>query len=375
MTFRPREIATRLLLVLAAALLLAGLLLWLRRPQLIQSEFLVFGTRARLELLARNRDDAEAALQEIGRLFVYDHHTWHPWEPSELTRLNEALARGESYRVPAVVADLIRRAQQGYTQSDGLFNAAAGRLISAWGFHTSNYPVQTPAPAAAQVRTLLASHPGMDDVRITRDGSISATNPDVSLDLNGLSEGYAAAQVRQLLARHGIHDALVYIGGFVLALGHNDSQSWRVGVSAPSGVLGSIDLDDNEALASSGDYQRHRAGAVDLGHIVDTRTGWPQRASAATSVLSDDPVFADIAATALMVAGPAGFQQLADHMHLSCALLLGHDGVLYITPGMLARLHGSPPAAGLLIIPQPSSDCRRGARGDRDEGVVVPEGI
>ncbi|WP_130619790.1 FAD:protein FMN transferase [Dyella amyloliquefaciens] len=373
---KPRSLKTaiRAGIMLTTFALLTGLFLWLRPLQPMQGEFLVFGTRARIELLTPSRDDADAALQDIGHLFIHDHHTWHPWEPSELTRLNDALARGQSYRVPPDVADLIRRAQLGYAQTDGLFNAAAGRLIGAWGFHTSHYPVQTAAPSDGEVTNLLAERPDMDEVHIAADGTISASNPFVSIDINGLSEGYASSQVRELLARHGIHHALIYLGGFVMAVGRNHGQTWRIGVSAPTGVLGNIDLDGGESLASSGDYQRHRASSPDLGHIVDTRTGWPQRASAATSVLSDDAVYADIAATALMVAGPAGFQHMADHMQMNCALLLGHDGKLYITPGMRARLHTSFPPAMLQIIPRPSTDCRRsGASGAPP--VVIPAGI
>ncbi|WP_243038865.1 FAD:protein FMN transferase [Dyella sedimenti] len=375
MQARPLTLAIRAAAVLAVIALLAGTLLWLRPLQPMQGEYLVFGTRARIELRTRDRDDADAALQDIGRLFVHDHRTWHPWEPSELTRLNDALARGQSYRVPPDLADLVRRAKTGYAQTDGLFNAAAGRLIGAWGFHTSRYPVQTPAPSDDTLKAWLVAHPGMDDVRIADDGTINATNPAVALDINGLSEGYASAQVSQLLARHGIHDALVYLGGFVMALGHdNHGRPWHVGVGKPGGLLGSIDLADGEALASSGDYQRHRVEAADLGHIVDTRTGRPQRASAAASVLSDAPVFADIAATALMVAGPEGFARLAGHMQLNCAVLVGHDGRIYITPGMLARLHADLPAGSLSLIPRASLDCRRGAAGP-EPAAVLPAGL
>ncbi len=370
---RRHELAIRIMLVLAAALLLAGALLWLRRPRLVQFEYLVFGTRARIPLLARNDDDVAAAQQDIGRLFVYDHRTWHPWEPSELTRLNDALAHGRAYRVPADVADMIRRAQAGFAQSDGLFNAAAGRLIGLWGFHTNRYPVQTLAPSAEQIRGVLAAQTDMSDIHVSMDGTISASNSAASLDLNGLAEGYAAAQVQQLLTRHDIHHALIYIGGFVLAMGRHGQRPWRVGVGAPSGVLGHVELGDGEALSSSGDYQRHRASSPDLGHIVDVRTGWPQRTSAAASVISDDPVFADIAATALMVAGPDGFARLAERMHLDCALLLGHDGALYITPGMLQRLRTGTAPPIMHTIPRPTSSCRHADGRRRD--VVLPTGF
>lgn len=358
-------------LMLATVGLLTVLFLGLRPARPVQGEFLVFGTQARIALITPDRDAAETALAEIGRLFAHDHRSWHPWEPSDITRLNEALAQGRSYRVPADVADLIRHAQAAYIQTDGLFNAAAGRLIDAWGFHTSRYPVQTTAPPGQTVDALLAARPTMDDVEVADDGTVTATNPAVSIDINGLSEGYAAAQVAQLLPRHGIDDALVYLGGFVMAVGRHEGRRWRVGVNAPGGVLGHVDLAGGESLASSGDYQRHRAASADLGHIMDTRTGWPQRGSAATSVLSDDPVFADIASTALMVAGPHGFQQLAHHMQLNCALLLGHDGTLYLTPGMRNRLHVRADIA-VQIIPRPSTDCRRGLPA---RPVVLPSSL
>jgi hypothetical protein len=59
---------------------------------------------------------------------------------------------------------------------------------------------------------------------------------------------------------------------------------------------------------------------------------------------------------------------------LNCALLLGHDGKLYITPGMRARLRTSFPATAIRIVPRPSQDCRTGEGGGR-QAVVLPEGL
>jgi len=65
------------------------------------------------------------------------------------------------------------------------------------------------------------------------------------------------------------------------------------------------------------------------------------------------------------------FQHLADHMHLNCALLLGHDGKLYITPGMRARLHTTFPAGAIRVVPRPTQSCQSaGPAGG--EAVVVP---
>lgn len=330
-----RVVTVSLLLVIVAT----GLLLWLRPDNQSEAEYLVFGTRARVQLRAPSREQADAALSEIGRTLARDHRAWHAWEPSELTRLNADLEAGKSRRVPADLARMIVEAKRGYRLSGGLFNPAAGKLIGAWGFHTSRYPVESPAPRPVQVQALLQAAPGMDEVQVAADGTVSSQNPALALDLNGLAEGFAALQVRELLRRHGIDEAMIYIGGFVLAVGENGREPWRIGINAPEGVLGMVELRDGEALSSSGDYQRRRTGTQAAGHIIDARAGRPQRASVATSVVSQDPVLADMAATALMVAGPENFERQVTAMGLSCALLLGHDGTLHITEPLRQRLH------------------------------------
>lgn len=346
------------MLVLAA--LIAGLALWLRPPVRGQAEFLVFGSSARIDLRASGREQADAALAAIGRLLAEDHRAWHAWEPSEVTRLNADLAAGRERRVPADIAAMIVEARRGHALSEGMFNPAAGKLIGAWGFHTSRYPVESSAPTTQQVEALRQAQPSMRDVQVAADGTVSSRNRAVALDLNGLAEGFAAAQVRALLTERGIDDALIYIGGFVLAMGQDQGRPWRVGINAPQGVLGLIELRDGESVASSGDYQRHRTGASaqGQGHILDVQAGRPQRASVGASVVGPDPVLADMAATALMVAGPERFEHLVAGMRLSCALLLAHDGSLHITRPLQRRLRlAQPQARPLRVHEVPGEDC------------------
>jgi thiamine biosynthesis lipoprotein len=198
----------------------------------------------------------------------------------------------------------------------------------------------------------------MRDVHVANDGTVSASNTAVSLDLNGLAEGYAAGQISQILAKHGINHALIYIGGFVLAVGDNEGRPWQVGLNSPAGVMARVTLHEGEALSSSGDYVRHRATQGEGGHIIDTRQGRPQRMSSAASVILNDPTLADMASTALMVAGPAGFQRATERMHLGCAMLLGHDGILRVTSGMRLRLSASGVTTPMEVLPGPALDCQ-----------------
>lgn len=357
-------------LMLAVALVVAAIAavrLWSPSvAELHGAEFHVFGSVAHIQVRSNDARKAVEAFAEIGTLLDHNHNAWHAWRPdSALGRINARLAAGEPADAPADLAGMIRRAQEGYRLSGGVFNAAMGRLIGAWGFHASAYPLKSAAPSDDEVADLVGQSPSMEDISIDADNRVTSRNPNVALDLNGLAEGYAAQQVAELLADRGMDDALISIGGDVLARGEAGRRPWTVGVRAPEGgVLGQVALHDGEALSSSGDYLRYRQTDHGRdGHILDPRHGRPQRKTAAVSVLSDDPVLADMAATALTVAGPEGFEQTARRMGIGCALLVPRDGGLYITPAMRSRLTllQTPPA--IHSVASTGHDCRRPNQG------------
>lgn len=360
--------AMRLALAVAVVIgAIAALRLWPpSSATLHRAEFHVFGSIASIQVRSNDIDIAAAALADVGALLNHDHQAWHAWRPdSALGRINTSIAAGEPADAPADLADMIRRAQEGYRLSGGIFNAAMGRLIGAWGFHASAYPLTSAAPGDEEIAELVHAAAAMEDITVGPDNRIASRNPNVALDLNGLAEGYAAQQVAELLASRGMNDALISIGGDVLARGEAGGRPWTVGVRAPEGgVLGQVSLHDGEALSSSGDYLRYRqTGQGREGHILDPRQGRPQRKTAAVSVLSDDPVLADMAATALTVAGPEGFEQTARRMGIGCALLVARDGSLHITPAMRSRLTLVQPPPAIRPAASTGRDCRRPDQG------------
>lgn len=360
-SLRRHALARLVLVLILTVIAVIGARVWLAPVSTHSEEYHVFGTLVRVELRSRDAAAASLALQDIGRLLEHNHQSWHAWEPdSALSRINAELAQEQSVQAPADLADMIRYAKQGYERSQGLFNAAMGRLIGAWGFHDSHYPLQTPRPNERLVQQELANQPSMDDVDISAAGIVQSRNPAVALDLNGLAEGYAAMQIASLLRERAIRHGLIYIGGYVLVLGQAEGRPWRVGIRAPQGgLLGTVELSDGEALSSSGDYERFRPTATGReGHILDPRAGRPQRQAVAASVISDEPVMADMAATALMVAGPAEFVRISRSMGMGCALLLSRDGELLLTPAMQQRLAISLNTNSERLLDNGLADCR-----------------
>jgi thiamine biosynthesis lipoprotein len=326
---------------LIAALLLAGLLPGCRdNGSSVQKTLNAFGSEVRIEIRGSNRVHADAALAAAAKLLDARDREWHAWRASDLTRINAALRSGSSAQAPPSLLRLVRLSQDYASRSGGLYDPSVGGLVELWGFHTSEYPVRTPAPSLTQVEQWRQRHARMADVRIEGD-RIASRNPAVQLDFNAIVEGVAADEIAALFRRNGIRHALISMGGDIYALGDGDGHAWEVGMRDPyGGALGRVELGDGEAFYSSGSYNKFRESANGgrWGHILDPRTGMPARGAAAAAVLHRDPILADVASTSLMVGGPAGFQRLVQQLQLGCALMVTEENELLITAAMQQRM-------------------------------------
>lgn len=325
----------------AAALLLPALAACQREPPAHHSEWLLFGSPAALDIRDLDPAHADAAATAVMAELAPLQHDWHPWQDGILVRFNQALADRAPVAVPEALQEPLARARTLNARSDGLYDPASGALVRLWGFHTSDYPLRTPPPDAAALAAWTAQPPRLSDLEALPDGRVRSRHPRLALDFNGIAEGLAAERAGAVLHRHGARHALLALGGDVFALGAAPGRPWRVGLRDPrGGVLASVSLQGPEALFSSGNYQKFRPAAdgTRWPHVLDPRSGRPATGTAASAVLHPDPVLADAAATALLVAGADGFAALVARMDLACALLLTDDDTLLITSTLQARI-------------------------------------
>lgn len=313
-------------------------------PPPVRENFIVFGSAAQIEIRAVPQARAQRALADISAQLTRDHRDWHAWEPSALTAINAAFAHGRAAPAGADIIAMLRRSQALSELSDGLFDPAIGALVARWGFHTSHYPVRTPAPSAVQLDAWRATRPRVTQVSI-EGNRLRSSNRAVQLDFGAIAEGMAVQQTVAILARHGIDNALIDLGGDVYARGRADGRDWNVGLRDPLGanpeaILAGVRLRDGEALFTSGGYSKYRIGAdgARWPHVLDPVTGLPARGTATVVVLTRDPLLADAAATALFVGGAARFAELVRRMDLHCALLLTDRDALWLTAAMQRRL-------------------------------------
>jgi len=303
------------------------------------ADLFVFGTIVEIKLWGVSSGDASHAFAEIQQMFQAMHRDWHAWEPGRLVDINKAFAAGMQATADADIVEMIRRSQYLETATGGRFNPAIGALIDLWGFHTSDFPIDGPPPSEEQISAILDGHPSTHDIHI--DGlEVGSDNPAVQLDFGGIAKGYAVDLTIARLRAMGIDNAIVNAGGDLRAIGAHGDRPWRVAVRKPGGGnVGSVQVHGDEAIFTSGNYERFRQDQTKrYPHILDPGTGWPAKDIASATVITEEGIVADAAATALVVAGLDGWPEVARALQLQQVAVVDADGTVYLTPAMDERL-------------------------------------
>jgi len=328
------------LITVLIALLLS---LWLTAcsgpSQKYHQDFYIFGTVMGVTLWADNDKQAQQAFASLQDRFQGMHVDWHAWNPGMLTRINRGFSKGEAVEANEEIIEMIRRSQQLETATDGRFNPSIGALVGLWGFHTSEYPILGPPPAREDIDTLLETSPSSLDIRI--DGlKLQSDNPAVQLDFGGIAKGYAIDIACDMLRSQGIENAIVNAGGDLRAIGSHGERPWKIAVRSPAGgIIGSLDTGEDEAIFTSGNYERFRQeNEQRYPHILDPRTGWPVTELASVTVITSEGLVADAAATAITVAGLLEWEELARTLGLDQVMLVDEAGKVYMTRRMGERI-------------------------------------
>ncbi|MFN3750541.1 MAG: FAD:protein FMN transferase [Thiobacillus sp.] len=310
-------------------------------PPVHQQQAYVFGTLVEVSVAGVPGPQARAAVAEVLAHFDVMHRRLHAWQPGELSALNAALARGEAARVSPELLAMLKDAQALAALSREQFNPAIGGLVALWGFH-ADVP-QARLPDARAIADWVARRPRMADLIFAGD-TVASRNPGVQLDLGGYAKGRALDDAAAILKRHGIRQALINIGGNVLALGDRGDRPWRVGIQHPrqAGTLATLDLHDGEALGTSGDYQRYfEAGGRRYCHLIDPATGRPADRMQSVTILARGEragTRSDALSKPLFIAGPAALDDEATRLGIAGYVAVDAGGRLYVSPALKARL-------------------------------------
>ncbi|MGQ0734104.1 MAG: FAD:protein FMN transferase [Acidobacteriota bacterium] len=275
------------------------------------------------------RASVDAAIRDQLARITALMSTWNP--ESELSRFNRSTSL-DPFPLAPETFDVFQWAVDLSEQTGGAFDVTVAPLVEAWGFGPPDDGGGPGASSLAPADTTLARlreatgvrHLHLDKTRRT----VQKRRPDVRCDFSGLAPGYAADRIAALLSAHGIANALVDVGGELVARGTNESGApWQVAIEDPGvegGVLQRVVALSGDAMATSGDYRNYReVNGRRLAHIVDPATGRPiEHRLASATVIDTLGVRADALATALMVLGPERGMVLAERLGLPALLIV-----------------------------------------------------
>jgi len=232
-------------------------------------------------------------------------------------------------------------------KSNGLFNPAIGHLIGSWGFQRDEFSAVS--IDNEKIKALVKSNPSMSDIVLESETAYSK-NSAVKLDLGGYAKGYALDLAANYLRKQHVNNALINIGGNIIALGKHGDKTWRVGIQHPRTptAIATIDLPDGWAVGTSGDYQRYfMLNGKRYCHIIDPRTGYPvQHTQAVTVLVPPQPdnqtqagVLSDVASKPIFIELPENRSKAAHALGIENFMVIDDNANIFVSKSMVTKIN------------------------------------
>ncbi len=325
------------------------------KEQLVQQQLFTFGTLVDISIWTDKPKQAHKIIGQISADFEKQHRQWHPSHSgSSLVKLNKQLAQAKVAKLDPSLYSLTKLAIYFSKQSDELFNPAIGQLVDLWHFdqlqqennHDSPTKIVRP-PSLKQITALLNLRPSMTQLQLDESSQqLKSTNSSIKLDFGAFAKGYAVEFAIKTLKKAGFKNALVNAGGDIKAIGSKADVAWKIGIRNPfyqqqtdKPVIASISLNDNESIMTSGDYERFFIFKnKSYHHIIDPRTGYPASGFHSVTIVHTNATLADAAATAIFIAGPQRWEEIAKKMAIDKIMLISQAGELIVSQQLKSRL-------------------------------------
>ncbi|TDF94439.1 FAD:protein FMN transferase [Paenibacillus piri] len=280
---------------------------------------LFMDTAVDIQVVTRKSDDAaEAAIQRAFEAFRKVEHACSRF--SSDSELMEACRRVKTV-VPLspFLFEPLKFAWEVAQWTNGRFDPAIGKIMEDHGFNRHYLTGETIQSHSADAVTY------RDIVLNEQDRTLYLRRPLV-IDLGAVAKGFAIdLAARELTQFEGF---VVNAGGDLYAGGADESGGkWKIGIQHPvykDQIIQEIEL-SNEAVCTSGSYERRSPVKPGVHHMIDPATGQSPDAWVSCSVVAPYAMIADAFSTASFLCGVERGRTLIEQ--------LGFKGIL-ITSGL-----------------------------------------
>lgn len=164
-----------------------------------------------------------------------------------------------------------------YKLSKGQFDITVAPLVQLWGFGPARISA---LPDEEQIRETL-KNVGMNQLKV-RGKLLLKKNPKVSIDLNGIAQGYSVDVLADYLLQQGIQNFIVELGGELRINGKkSDGERLKVGIERPVKTNGNTELKQDVivppggAITTAGNFEKFLMDKNrKITHHINPKTGY-----------------------------------------------------------------------------------------------------
>jgi len=212
----------------------------------------------------------------------------------------------------------------GVKRTEGKVSPTFGAVSSVW-YDEIKKGKGAKLPDERQL-TEAAEHISLDLMKLDEDKkTVNLLSDQAMIDAGAFAKGYAVEKVSHMLAKMGVNRAAISGGGNIKALDPPNGEAyWKIGIQNPDGAIFENNKAEisvklvNQAVATSGDYQRyfwHEGKRYH--HLIDPKTLYPADYFRSVTVVCSSAADADLFSTALFVSNLESGKQMAEQEELA----------------------------------------------------------
>jgi thiamine biosynthesis lipoprotein len=290
------------------------------------------GTMIEIILIGDNEEKANKAalqaFQEIKRIETL----MSPWiDSSDVTRINRSAGK-KWVRVSPETIEVIKKAQEISTLSEGGFDITVGPLVDLW--RKAREKKIPPSPEEVKLKLDLVN---FKNIEMHQEGKVFLKKKGMAIDLGGIAKGYAVDRAFKLLKSLGYENLIANAGGDLRVGGLKNNQPWSIGIQnprEPQKILTRISVSDM-AVATSGDYEKFFIYQDKrYHHIFNPKDGYPTEECRSVTIACKNTVTADALATAVFVLGPEKGYSLCRKLDGVQCLIVDKEGKTILSPNL-----------------------------------------
>lgn len=199
--------------------------------------------------------------------------------------------------------NLLKRSLEFSSSFKGAFDITIRPLTSLWGIGKKlNY-----IPPKEEIEKAISLVNYQDLLLDEENCTAYLKREGQAIDLGGIAKGYAADEAKRILLQYEIKDALINLGGNIVALGDNpEGQPWNIGIqnplSATGNYIGTVKVTNKTIVTSGSNEQFFIKDGVRYHHIIDPYTGYSaNKKLLSVTVICESSTDADALTTAFFV--------------------------------------------------------------------------